>query len=41
MSAAFTLPGFREAVADFLERERTGVAEQQLFLAQRAPFKKV
>jgi hypothetical protein len=34
-------PGFREAVADFLDRERRGVAADRLFLAERAPFKKV
>ncbi|WP_298305923.1 GNAT family N-acetyltransferase [uncultured Erythrobacter sp.] len=33
-------PGFREAVADFLERERQGVAADQMFLGQRTPFKK-
>ena len=33
-------PGFRTAVADFLERERAGVASDQLFLAERTPFKK-
>ena len=33
-------PGFREAVADFLEREREGVATEQLFLDERTPFKK-
>jgi uncharacterized protein len=33
-------PGLREAVAEFLERERAGVAAEQLFLAQRAPFRK-
>ena len=33
-------PGFREAVADFLERERAGVASDQNFLSQRTPFKK-
>ncbi len=32
--------GFREAVADFLERERMGVAADQLFLAERTPFKR-
>ncbi|WP_298335920.1 GNAT family N-acetyltransferase [uncultured Erythrobacter sp.] len=32
--------GFREAVADFLERERQGVAADQMFLGQRTPFKK-
>lgn len=33
-------PGFRAAVADFLERERQGVAQDRLYLAERAPFKK-
>ncbi|MXP40037.1 GNAT family N-acetyltransferase [Altererythrobacter soli] len=33
-------PGFREAVADFLEREREGVAQESLFLGQRTPFRK-
>lgn len=33
-------PGFREAVADFLDRERRGVAADRLYLAERAPFKK-
>ena len=33
-------PGFRTAVADFLERERQGVAQDRLYLAERAPFKK-
>ncbi|KEO87735.1 hypothetical protein EH31_06160 [Erythrobacter longus] len=33
-------PGFRAAVADFLEREREGVAADQLFLDRRTPFKK-
>ena len=32
--------GFRAAVADFLERERMGVAADQLFLAERLPFKR-
>ncbi|MDJ0644061.1 MAG: GNAT family N-acetyltransferase [Erythrobacter sp.] len=32
--------GFRAAVADFLEREREGVATDQLFLGERTPFKK-
>jgi hypothetical protein len=34
-------PGFRAAVSDFLERERQGVASDQLFLGERTPFKKV
>lgn len=33
-------PGFREAVADFLERERAGIAQDQNYLAARTPFKK-
>jgi len=33
-------PGFREAVADFLEREREGVAEESLWLGTRTPFRK-
>ncbi|MBN9505440.1 MAG: N-acetyltransferase [Altererythrobacter sp.] len=33
-------PGFRAAVADFLEREREGVAQDQFFLGERTPFKK-
>jgi len=33
-------PAFRAAVADFLKREREGVAADQLFLDQRTPFKK-
>ncbi len=33
--------GFRSAVADFLERERAGVAQDQLWLGGRTPFKKV
>ncbi len=32
--------GFRAAVADFLERERRGVAMDQAFLAERLPFRK-
>lgn len=32
--------GFRSAVADFLERERAGVAQEQLFLGERTPFRK-
>ncbi|MEW9854987.1 GNAT family N-acetyltransferase [Novosphingobium sp. M1R2S20] len=31
---------FREAVADFLVRERQGVAQDQFWLAQRTPFRK-
>ena len=33
-------PGFRAAVADFLERERQGVAADQMFLGERTPFRK-
>jgi predicted N-acyltransferase len=33
-------PGFRAAVEDFLERERQGVAGDQLYLGRRTPFKK-
>ena len=33
-------PGFREAVSDFLEREREGVAADQLYLGERLPFRK-
>jgi predicted N-acyltransferase len=33
-------PGFRAAVADFLERERLGVAQEQLYLGERTPFRK-
>lgn len=33
-------PGFRSAVADFLERERAGVASDQLYLGRRTPFRK-
>ena len=32
--------GFRAAVADFLDRERSGVAQEQLWLDQRTPFRK-
>ncbi len=32
--------GFREAVADFLEREREGVAQESLYLGTRTPFRK-
>ncbi len=31
---------FRAAVADFLERERAGVAADQMFLGERTPFRK-
>jgi len=33
-------PGFREAVADFLERERAGVALDQNYLAAHTPFRR-
>ncbi len=33
-------PGFRDAVEDFLSRERMGVGMDQLHLAQRTPFKR-
>ena len=33
-------PGFRAAIAEYLERERAGVAQDQLWLAERAPFRK-
>lgn len=33
-------PSFRAAVADFLARERQGVAQDQLWLGERAPFRK-
>jgi len=32
--------GFREAVAEFLARERAGVASDQLYLGARTPFRK-
>jgi len=32
--------GFRAAVADFLERERAGVAAEQVYLGERTPFRK-
>ncbi len=32
--------GFREAVADFLERERKGVAQDHFWLGERTPFRK-
>ena len=34
-------PSFREAIADFLEREAQGTAADQNYLDQRTPFKKV
>ncbi len=33
-------PSFRDAIADFLEREKEGVAVDQLFLGERTPFRK-
>jgi predicted N-acyltransferase len=33
-------PGFRAAVADFLERERAGVSNDRLWLDQRTPFRR-
>jgi len=33
-------PGFRAAVADFLEREKEGVSAEQEWLGQRTPFRK-
>ncbi|NVD44674.1 GNAT family N-acetyltransferase [Qipengyuania atrilutea] len=33
-------PGFRRAIADYLEREHDGVAGDQLILSQRTPFRK-
>ncbi len=33
-------PGFRSAVADFLERERAGIAADQMILIERTPFRK-
>jgi predicted N-acyltransferase len=32
--------GFREAVAEFLERERAGIATDELYLGTRTPFRK-
>ena len=32
--------GFREAVADFLSRERAGVEANQMYLGERTPFRK-
>lgn len=36
-----TDPGFREAISDFLERERAGVAADANYLETRTPFRKV
>jgi hypothetical protein len=33
-------PGFRAAIAEFLERERAGVASDQVYLDRRTPFRK-
>ena len=33
-------PGFREAIADFLERESAGVAADRNYLARRTPFRR-
>jgi len=33
-------PGFRAAIADFLERESSGVAQDQAWLDERTPFRK-
>jgi predicted N-acyltransferase len=33
-------PGFRAAIEDFLERERAGVTQDQLYLGERTPFRK-
>jgi len=33
-------PGFHEAVNEFLERERKGVAQEQFWLSERLPFRK-
>ena len=33
-------PGFRAAVADFLSRERAGVASDRLYLGERTPFRR-
>ena len=42
LSAHFIVhEGFREAVADFLENERRGIAADQFHLGERTPFKKV
>lgn len=32
--------GLRDAIADYLERERAGIATDQLYLGERTPFKK-
>lgn len=33
-------PGFRAAIADFLDRERAGIEQEQLLLGDRTPFRK-
>jgi uncharacterized protein len=33
-------PGFRSAIADFLERERRAVEREQEFLGELGPFKR-
>lgn len=33
-------PSFRDAIADYLERERKGIAGDQVYLGERTPFKK-
>ena len=41
MSAHYIVhPGFREAVAEYLVREREGVAQDRLWLGERTPFRK-
>ena len=35
-----TNPGFRRAVAEFLDRERAGVAQDRVYLEERTPFRK-
>lgn len=35
-----TDPGFRRAVAEFLDRERAGVAQDRVYLGERTPFRK-
>ena len=32
--------GLRDAIADYLERERAGIAQDQLWLGERAPYRK-
>lgn len=33
-------PGLRSAIAEYLERERAGIAQDQLWLGERTPFRK-